>query len=90
MLEALGVGGIQNTHPGEVEINLSDESWADIDGMHQLLILISGISAAQIFSFFLSPQTTCTIKRRYKNTFFMQVNIPPVVFEISLQSKLSA
>lgn len=32
LLEALGVGGIQNTHPGEVAIvDSSDESWADID-----------------------------------------------------------
>lgn len=35
LLEALGVGGIQNTHPGEVAIDSSDESWADIDGMHE-------------------------------------------------------
>ena len=35
MLEALGVGGIQNTHPGEVTIDSSDDSWADIDGIHE-------------------------------------------------------
>lgn len=36
--------------------------------------------------FFFPPQTACTIKRRYKNILFMQVNIPAVVFVISLQS----
>lgn len=40
LLEALGVGGIQNAHSGEVAIDSSDESWTDIDGMHQLLIHI--------------------------------------------------
>jgi len=44
MLEALGVGGIQNVHSGEVAIDSSDESWADIDGMHELFILIFGAS----------------------------------------------
>ena len=40
MLEALGVGGIQNAHTGEeVAIDLPDESWTDIDGMHKLMYL---------------------------------------------------
>ena len=57
MLEALGIGGIQNTHPGEVAIDSSDEFWADTDGMHELLILIFGVSLAYLINhFLLSPQ----------------------------------
>ena len=58
LLEALGVGGIQNTHPGEVVIDSLDESWADIDGMHKLLIVIFGVSLAHLinrFFFFFFP-----------------------------------
>lgn len=40
MLEALGVGEI---HPGQVVNDSSDDSWADIDGMHEL-IFIFGVS----------------------------------------------
>jgi hypothetical protein len=39
MLEALGVGGIQNARAGEDAIDLPDESWTDIDGMHELIYL---------------------------------------------------
>ena len=40
MLEALGVGGIQNANAGEeVAIDSFDESWTDIDGMHQVVYL---------------------------------------------------
>ena len=34
LLEALGVGGIQNADQGEIVMDSSEESWADIDGMH--------------------------------------------------------
>ena len=89
MLEALGVGGIQNSHPGEVAIDSSDESWTDIDGTHELILIylwcLRGV-LNQFLSPFLSPQTTCTTKMRYRNIFFMQVNIRLVVFAISLQS----
>ena len=38
LLEALGVGGIQNAHLEEVSIDPSDESWVDIDSMQTKLI----------------------------------------------------
>ena len=38
LLEALGVGGIQNADPEEVPIDPSDESWVDIDSMQTKLI----------------------------------------------------
>ena len=50
LLEALGVGGTQNTPPGEVAIDSSDESWTDIDGMHKLLILLFGVNMAYLIN----------------------------------------
>ena len=41
MLEALGVGGTQNTNPGEVAIDSTDETWTDIDGMLELIFRVS-------------------------------------------------
>lgn len=35
LLEALGIGGIQNADPDDVPIDSPDEPWADIDGMHR-------------------------------------------------------
>ena len=37
LLEALGIGGTQNADPEE---DLSDEAWADIDGMHLTYLLV--------------------------------------------------
>lgn len=43
LLEALGVGGIQNTNRGEVPIDESDELWADIDGMYGTYLIFFGV-----------------------------------------------
>ena len=39
LLEALGVGGIQNADSEEALMDSADETWTDIDGMHNFFFL---------------------------------------------------
>ena len=83
LLEALGLGGIQNAHPEEVSIDPSDESWVDIDSMQTKLIF--GV-CLMYFSFVLDGLFD---QKGYKNISILQASILLVVFAVNLQSMLS-